>query len=688
AANKNSLANWGLLCLWQSKKNNYLWIGTYGSGVERYDAATNTFKHYTKGDHPDQLNNDAVYAIFEDSKGNIWMGTNGGGANVLDQETGIITKYNNDPNNNRSISGNFIRCFTEDKNGNIWIGSSTGISVFDPKTHQFTRYSQGNIPLESEVIYSFYEDSKGNMWIGTAGGGLNKFDLHTQKLIIYTANEGLPDNTINSIVEDGKGYLWISTNNGLSRFDPRTGVFDNSSLDNVIQSFEYSQGAGLKTSEGEILFGGVNGFNILDPGNLVRNNIPPPVVITDFKLFNKSVTVATENSPLQKSILETKEITLPYDQSIITFEFAALGFTASEKNQYAYMLEGFDKDWNYAGNNRRATYTNLNPGKYVFRVKASNNDGLWNENGTSVALTIKPPFWQTWWFKLIASVVLIGIVLLIYKIRVRAIHAQKELLEQQVQERTQSLALMTLEERKAREQADEANKELERKNKELEQFAYVASHDLQEPLRTTSTSAELFERQYKGKLDERADKYLSFIMQSTDRMRVLIGDLLEYSRIGRKKELKEVDCKEIVQAVTDDLGTAIDEAGAIINVGELPVLNGYSTEIKQLFQNLIINAVKFRKNGLAPEINISSEKIDGYWKFSVSDNGIGMDPQHSEKIFIIFQRLHTRSEYPGSGIGLSHCKKIAELHKGKIWVDSAPGQGSTFYFTIKENIDN
>jgi ligand-binding sensor domain-containing protein/signal transduction histidine kinase len=686
-ANKNSLSSWGLLCLWQSKKNNYLWIGNYGNCMDRYDAATNTFKHYTKGDAPDQLNNDAVYALFEDSKGNIWMGTNGGGANVLDQETGIITKYVTDPNNNRSISGNFIRCFTEDKNGNIWIGSSAGVSVFDPQTRRFTRYTQDNIALESDVIYSLYEDNKGNMWIGTLGGGLNKFDLQTKKLTIYTTNEGLPDNTINNIVEDGKGYLWLSTNNGLSRFDPRTAVFDNSSLDNGIQSLEYSLGAGLKTNKGEILFGGINGFNIVDPGNLRKNNTPPPVVITDFKLFNKHVAIAEDGSPLKKSILETKEITLSYNQSIITFEFTALGFTAPEKNQYAYMLEGFDKDWNYAGNERRATYTNLNPGEYVFRVKASNNDGLWNEKGTSIVLTILPPFWQTWWFKLLAGATLIGIVLLIYKIRVRAIHAQKALLEQQVQERTQSLALMTLEERKARQQADEANKELEKKNIELEQFAYIASHDLQEPLRTTSTSAELLERKYKGKLDESADKCLSFIIHSTDRMRVLISDLLDYSRIGKKKELMKVDCKEIVQAVVSDLGTAIDEAGAIIKVNELPVLDGYSTEIKQLFQNLIINAVKFRKKGVAPDIRIESEKTDGYWKFSVSDNGIGMDPQYGEKIFAIFQRLHTRNEYPGSGIGLSHCKKIAELHKGKIWVDSAPGQGSTFHFTIKENID-
>lgn len=410
------------------------------------------------------------------------------------------------------------------------------------------------------------------------------------------------------------------------------------------------------------------------------------MVLTDLKLFNKSVLIGAKGSPLKEDISIIKDVTLSYKQSIITFEFAALGYTSPDKNEYAYMLEGFDRDWNYSSNRRRATYTNLNPGTYTFKVKASNNDGVWNESGTSIQLTITPPFWQTWWFKSMAIALCVTAIISIIRYRVGAIHSQKLLLERQVQERTQSLANMTLEERKARQDADEAIKELERKNRELEQFAYVASHDLQEPLRTTSTSAELLLKQYTGKLDERADKYLGFITQSTDRMRVLINDLLEYSRIGKKKELKEIDCNLLLEQVLADLGTAIDEAGAKIKTGNLPVLNGYSTELKLLFQNLIVNAVKFRKKDIRPEIEITTIKTDGYWQFSVRDNGIGMDQQHSDKIFVIFQRLHTRTEYPGSGIGLSHCKKIAELHKGRIWVESKPGQGSTFHFTIREQL--
>jgi PAS domain S-box-containing protein len=228
------------------------------------------------------------------------------------------------------------------------------------------------------------------------------------------------------------------------------------------------------------------------------------------------------------------------------------------------------------------------------------------------------------------------------------------------------------------------NKQLEQKNKELEQFAYVASHDMQEPLRTTSSFVELLQQQYKGKLDEKADKYLTFIAESSDRMKVLIKDLLDYSRIGKKKELAEVDCNIMLKEVLADLGAAINEAGAEITIEQLPVVNGYPTEIKQLFQNLIINAIKFRQKSIPSAIKISAQKKQGHWEFAFADNGIGIAKEHTERIFIIFQRLHTRNEYDGSGIGLSHCKKIVELHKGRIWVESTPGKGSTFHFTISK----
>jgi two-component system sensor histidine kinase/response regulator len=237
---------------------------------------------------------------------------------------------------------------------------------------------------------------------------------------------------------------------------------------------------------------------------------------------------------------------------------------------------------------------------------------------------------------------------------------------------------------KARLEAEYANQNLEIKNKELEQFAYVASHDLQEPLRSILSFAELFEEQYKGKLDAKADKYLGYIMQSTGRMKILINDLLDYSRIGNKKELQKIDCNTILQEVKADMHKTITDEQAVIETTELPVIEGYSTEIKQLFQNLISNAIKFRKKGTIPRIKISAHQDNTCWTFGVQDNGIGIAKEHMDRVFTIFQRLHTKKEYEGSGIGLAHCKKIIGLHKGKIWIESTPGEGTTFYFNIPQ----
>jgi light-regulated signal transduction histidine kinase (bacteriophytochrome) len=213
----------------------------------------------------------------------------------------------------------------------------------------------------------------------------------------------------------------------------------------------------------------------------------------------------------------------------------------------------------------------------------------------------------------------------------------------------------------------------------------VASHDMQEPLRTISSFVELLQQQYAGRLDGNADKYLAYIVQSSDRMKVLIKDLLDYSRIGNKRELQKVDCNIVLGEVVEDIGKAISDGEALVRVKDLPVINAYPTEIKLLFQNLVTNAIKFRKKDIPPVIEISAERSDAKWTFTVKDNGIGILEKHMERIFIIFQRLHTRTEYEGSGIGLSHCKKIVELHGGRIWIESKPGEGTSFHFTIPQN---
>ncbi|MEO6550468.1 MAG: two-component regulator propeller domain-containing protein [Ferruginibacter sp.] len=680
--NENSLKNWGVLSIVQSKMNKYLWIGMYGYCVDRFDPVNNTFKHFSKGELPTQLNNDAVYAILEDSKGSIWMGTNGGGANVLDPLTGIISKYVTDPNDPGTIAGNFVRSLCEDRKGNIWVGTTTGISVFDTLSKTFTRYDQNNANWESDVIFSIYADKNNNKWIGSQNGGLYRIDNKTNKIKVFTIANGLPDNTINSILEDENGSFWLSTNYGISHFNPVTGAFKNYGIHNGIQSFEFSRGAALITRQGQLALGGINGLNAFYPSHLKENRNIPPVLLTGLRIMNKPVTVTDEDSPLKEDITSAKKVVLYYTKSFITIEFAALGFTSPESNQYAFMLTGFDEKWNYVNAQRTATYTNLDPGTYTFMVKAANNDGVWNEHATTLIIVITPPFWLTWWFRTLIIVTMLGSAWWYYRIRVNALMRHEELLQEKVDQQTIKLLHSTREENKARKWAETANKELELKNKDLEQFAYVASHDLQEPLRTISGFVQLLGQQYIGKLDVKADKYLVFISEASERMQVLIKDLLDISRIGKNVESKQVDCNQIIKAVLSDIQVAILESNAVVNCEVLPVVVGYPTEIKMLFQNLVLNAIKFRKPGVSPRVHISSEKVGSHWQFALRDNGIGIEQQHCERIFDIFQRLHTRKEYPGSGIGLAHCKKIVDMHHGRIWVDAIPGEGCTFYFTL------
>jgi signal transduction histidine kinase/ligand-binding sensor domain-containing protein len=685
--NKNSICGDYVLTACEDRKGN-IWIGTWGAGVTVFNPSDNTFRHF-KNDpgNTSSLNNNNAWIIYEDKDKNIWIGTSGGGLNLLNPDGNSFTHYKHDGNRSDEISGNNIVFMFEDSDGQMWICTNGGgLDLFNKKTKTFSRFMHDDArnSIADNSVSSICEDSNKNLWIATLYG-LSKFNKKTSRFTTYTMADGLPDNVIFGILEDRKKNLWISTNKGISCFNPLTKVFKNFDVSDGLQSDEFKVQAFCKSRSGMMYFGGNNGFNQFSPDSVQAIAFDPPLVITNFQIFNKQVPIAIDKndpSPLRKSITETKTITLPYSNTVFSFEFAALNYTASEKKQYAYMLEGFDNGWNKVGTTRSATYTNLNPGYYTFKVKGLTNEGYWSSHITTIQLIITPPFWLTWWFRLSSGIIIIGSAVLFFRWRINAVENQKIKLQKQVNEQTLQLIQSTREEKRARQQVEQANKDLERKNKEMEEFAYIASHDLQEPLRTTSSFAELIQKQYKGQLDEKADKYFSFILEASGRMKVLIKNLLEYSRIGNKKELEQVDCDKLLNEVLADLGTAISEADADIKHGRLPVINGYATELKQLFQNLIANAIKFRKAATPPEINISVQKNNGFWQFAFRDNGIGIDEKHSEKIFVIFQRLHTRTEYEGTGIGLSYCKKIVELHGGRIWVESIPGEGSIFNFTL------
>ncbi|MEO8406761.1 MAG: two-component regulator propeller domain-containing protein, partial [Chitinophagaceae bacterium] len=662
--NDKSICGNYVLSVCQASDGN-LWIGTWADGVTVYNPKKDTYQHF-KNNMADttSLSNNNAWVIIEDHDKNIWVGTYNGGLNLYNPATRSFTRFDNGSNN---ISSKKINSITEDSHGNLWLSTDGGgIEIFNKKTKTFTHlfYQEDKNSLSDNRVNYIYENRDGNLWISTMAG-LNFYNTQTKSFTVYTTANGLPNNVIFGLLEDDKGYLWISTNKGLSRFNPRTATCKNFDLQDGLQSYEFKMRAFCKTKNGAMYFGGINGFNEFFPGNIKERAFDFPLVFTNFEIFNKKVPVALHenDSPLKKDISETKDITLPYSSSVITFEFASLSFSDPEKQQYAYKLDDFDKQWIDAGSTRTATYTNLDPGTYVFMVRRLNSNGAWS-SPISLNLTISPPFWLTWWFRVAVLLVIAGSAVAFYKARINAVKRQRVILEEKVARQTIELTHLNEEEHKARvdaekarEETNDANESLERKNQELEQFVYIASHDLREPLRTTTSYVELFRKQYGTQLDEKANKYLMLILQSSERMRVLITDLLDYSRLGNDRELQQVDCNLVLQEVLADLGIALNEAGATVNTGDLPVINAYTTGIKQLFQNLIANGIKFRKKDIAPQLNIQAIMKDNCWQFSVADNGIGMQQEHTDKIFNIFQRLHTRKEYEGSGIGLAHCKK-------------------------------
>ena len=379
-----------------------LWVGTFSAGLNRYDPGTGRFIRYRHDpDDPRSLSHDGVKFIREDSKKTLWIGTHRGGLNRFDRESETFVSYAHDPNDPTSLSHNSLTDFWEADDGVLWLGTNGGLNRFDPEVGTFAHYRHDPLDpasLSHDFVTSLIGDRRGTLWVGTQGGGLNRWSIidrraHRGAFKHYTARDGLPNDFIYGIVEGSDDMLWLSTNRGLSRMSPLSETFRNYDSAHGLQSDEFNFGAYHRGADGTLFFGGVNGFNSFHPRDVRGNLHVPPIVLTNFLKLNQRVPLH-ENTSGRNGL---DEIQIGYRDYVVTFEYAALDFTAPSKNRYAYKLEGFDQEWNEVGNIRRATYTNLDPGDYVFRVRGSNNDGLWNEEGMAIQLSVDPPPWQTWW---------------------------------------------------------------------------------------------------------------------------------------------------------------------------------------------------------------------------------------------------------------------------------------------------
>ncbi|MEE4355974.1 MAG: two-component regulator propeller domain-containing protein, partial [Desulfococcaceae bacterium] len=421
-----------------------IWITTFGGGLNCFNPATQTFTRYQfNKDDPKSISSDLLLPIIEDRENRLWIGSWEGGLNCFDPETGVFTRYQHKDNDPHSIGDNRVLSLYGDSRGIIWVGlAGAGLAKYVPESDSFLHYTHRQDEPESlsyPTVISIFEDRSGTLWAGTAGGGLNRFDRQTETFRRYTEKEGLPDNMVYGILEDDSGIFWLSTNRGLSRFDPKKESFRNYDMGDGLQGMAFKMGSCFKSRSGELWFGGNNGLNRFHPDNIKDNPHIPAIVLTDFRVSGLSVHPG-EDSPLHSPISTAKEIILSPVQSKFSFEFAALDFSYPTKNRYAYMMEGFDKDRIYTGSSHRtATYTNLDPGQYVFSVRGSNNDGLWNEEGTSVKITVLPAWWQTWWFRIILTGLVFMLFFSLHRWRVYAMNQRNILLEHQVAERTEEL---------------------------------------------------------------------------------------------------------------------------------------------------------------------------------------------------------------------------------------------------------
>ena len=667
-------------------RNNRFWVGT-SNALNLFNPSTGKATPYRFDRfNPNSLNNE-IHVIYQTRKGEIFAGSRKG-LLLFDPVSGNFDLFRPDPLVTEIQISNSVYTILEDRYGKLWVGTlGGGMMEFDRKRRRFVTYrnkTADSTSLSHNSVVAFCEDPFGFFWVGTYGGGLNRFDRKTGEFIHYTTEKGLPDNLISAIVDDQKGNLWISTHSGIARFDTKTKNFRNYDVLDGLQSNEFNIGAALRLPNGEMLFGGIAGFNWFSPDSIQGNNFIPPIVISSFKVLDQEF-------PLAESVQ------LDYNQNYVTFEFSSLSFALADKNRFAYKLEGFDEDWIYSGSRRFATYSNLEPGEYTFYVKGSNSDGVWNEKGATLKITILRPFWKTWWF-ILALVILAGGVLYIgYRFRIRSINQQNAVLEEKVKSRTADLE-------KARAEAETAREVAEKASRSKSGFLANMSHEIRTPLNGILGFTDLL-----IKNNPNADnlKYLELIRSSGDTLLRLLSDILDLNKIEQGKLNIENIRFNFAQTIRETLlpyQYRSNEKGLQFLMyfdNKIPEsIYGDPTRIKQLAINLVSNSIKFTETGgISIRFGIESEQpdADGYITLtgSVTDTGIGVAPDKQNLIFDSFTQADgsfTR-KYGGSGLGLSIVKQLLRLMGGEIELISpaadkpfrsnTPGATFQFYFKVK-----
>jgi signal transduction histidine kinase/ligand-binding sensor domain-containing protein len=708
--NADSLPSNSVLSMWENKSGT-IWIGTYSTGLCRYDPDTGRFTDYNnnpavpttikegsiwniysddtgllwlatgekglyrfnpgtfaskqfsnKPDDPFSLSSNATYCIKKGSSGHLWIGTWGGGLNLLDRETERFYHY---PFNlsNPDQGDDIIVSLYEDLNRDLWLctygkglvkvkkSAGTEGRPFDIQFEFFRHNEEDDTSISSDYLMSMVETDSGEIWIGTSYG-LNRFDRKTGTFTFFSEADGLSNNQVYGIIPDGED-LWLSTNGGISRFNTQTLLFKTYDGSDGVQGMEFNQGAYLKSSRGEIFLGGTNGINAFFPDQMPINTHVPPIVITQFAIFDTPVT-------LPRAVYATDRIRLSYKDRFFSFDFTALDFENPGKNRYAYKLEGFNDDWIYCGSRRYASFTNLSGGEFVFKVKGSNNDGTWNNEGTAIHIEITPPPWETWWFRGLVVLVIIGGLVLLFQDRTRHVKQKMEKVHLQ-----NELRLKT-------------------------DFTAMLVHDLRNPLQCIIGYTDLL----KGEINsDGALRFTDRIKLSSKTMLQLINDMLDISKFEAGKMRIRPEPILLVDIVNENirLMEPLLERKSNrfeLDIEPLPAIDVDVVRITQVINNLLANAVKFSPEGgiIRVTAKIVRHEDQVFQEIAVIDQGPGVPAETQAYLFLKYAQIEHKKASPakGTGLGLAVSRLIIEAHKGTIGYRPHKSGGSIFFFRIPE----
>lgn len=651
-----------------------IWVGCE-DGIFTFDSNGN-LRHQYLEDSVDQhgLSTRGVNSIFLDSEDIIWVGS-AKALNKFDPQTNTFTQYQYDTVNPESPS-NDVHTIYEDKSGTFWLATLNGLNKFDRKTTTFTHHQSASDQLSGLIdnnIETLYEDKSGTLWLGN-NNGLSKMVVKdgAASFTNYTTADGLPGNIIAGILEDGSGNLWISTNYGLCVFNPRENRFKVYYKEDGLPGNMFNARANFQNATGEMYFGGNNGFMVFHPDSIIKKSHIAPVVLTGFKKFNKTVSLDT-------AITKVQTIRLPYDENVFSLEFASLDYTNPEKNQYAYKLEGFSEDWINTGNKRDATFTNLDPGTYTFRVKGSNYDGIWNENGASLHILIMPPWWRTWWAYLL-YVIMAGAIL--YSLRRYDLHRQR-LKHQLEMELAHSEQLQEVDRMKSR-------------------FFANISHEFRTPLTLILGPLENWMKDQNT--TESLKPQFKMMHNNATRLRQLINQLLELAKLEAgavKLQAANGDIAQFLHRILATFSSLAERKQITFELNNAPLVNssGLSAiniyfdreKLEQVFYNLLSNAFKFTPTGgkISVAVAVGSDNgkllpaestISEFIEIRISNTGPGIPAGKLQKIFDRFYQAEDDStrKHEGTGIGLALVKELVELHHGAVSATSVVDETTTF----------